>query len=1220
MTSSDLDLRLQRFRSRRDEYPHALASALIEAGRSNDALEVIHLGLLDDEANLELLTLEGRAFYVQGDLQEAQRSLLRAAKVDPRHKEPYRWLAQVLIERGDAVRAVQVLERAIGLDPNDAALRQSYARAQRMAGAAGGRKDSVKPAPAAPAPTRSVPAGAGSPALSAPPARSKSTPPASGSSPARERPSQREAPEAPAARKAASARELPTRETPAPARARASEPRQPSVTPSALGPAVQKPPANQNGAKRGAISDLVARAGALRARAKAKPDLVAEDMLREPPTNMGLKSSGWVPPTERTPESLPFGEDTERDDESPTTAVEVPEEVRSWLRSGQPRPSDRAPNERPSERSSHRPQGASERPRPREQVLESDDDDDESSVPTSIVPATEELEALRRIEAQQAAQSLFGEQDEGDATLIGDHRDLAAPGQAEPPEQVLHMLQTQGVFESDAGPAPAPQVWLGTTELPFVGTPIRRALAIAWGLAILAALAGYFGFQSWLDERRAQASTLLASARLQALDGQHASWLQAERTLNEARALDPKSEPALRALLFVTAARAFDEGSGDLGPLRTTLARAQQSKLEAPIVGMASVLTKTADQRKRELDTVIALADRAASHDPEATYVAARIAQHAGQLEATQRLLARAVSLEPQLAVAQVALGEQARASGELERAVEAFRKALGPDHEQLRAELWLSVLEAKPDAVAVTQSKLDGLMPRVERGSDADKLLAYAARAFAAQAAGNAEQAKQALRLGSALHVDDPELLAFFSEQALRAGEHTLSYRAARAASEAGGDAPRFQPLIAAALLQQGDGDAALTALANVGEGHGALALARASAALLTDSRESLEAAKKELASYRTTPVGRDDVEASALLLRVDLRLGANVEALFPAARALVARAPSNAAAHLALGEAQLAAGQGSAALQALEPALKLAPGSADAHYLMGRAQRLAGKPTEARASFERAVAVAPNHVEAQRALGRSLLDAGDFDAALALFRALETTAGSSATLGVIEALIDKRSESEATARFDALAATVKATPTAQQLLARLELLRGNPLDAVKTLEPIVAEDAESRTTDSLALYGGALYAADRVDPAAGAYDAALELDENNPDALIGRAVTAVRASRPDPALALLARADGALGLRARPASVRALWMLTEGRAELQKNQLASALEHLARATALPGVPSESFFWYGEALAKSKSDQANAQYARYLELEPNGLYAARARRALGSK
>ena len=206
-----------------------------------------------------------------------------------------------------------------------------------------------------------------------------------------------------------------------------------------------------------------------------------------------------------------------------------------------------------------------------------------------------------------------------------------------------------------------------------------------------------------------------------------------------------------------------------------------------------------------------------------------------------------------------------------------------------------------------------------------------------------------------------------------------------------------------------------ALTALAGLGESHGALALARASAALIGDSREALEAAKKELASYRVTPVGKDDPEASSLLMRVDLRLGANVESLLPAARALVVRAPGNPASHLALATALVAAGQGVPAIEALEPALRLVPGNADAHYLLGQAQRLAGRPNEARLSFERAVAIAQNHVEARRALGRTLLDGGEFDAALALFRGLEGVAGNVATLGIAEALIAKGSAADA-------------------------------------------------------------------------------------------------------------------------------------------------------------------------------------------------------------
>src|SRR5688500_17397714 len=133
MNADNLDIRLLRFRSRRDEYPHALASALLDAGRIPEALEVVQVGLLQSENDGALLVLEGRAWFEHGDLPQAQAALLRAAKVTPRDKEPYRWLAQVLMKRGEPARAVQVLERALQLDPTDRTLQQAHMRAQRLA-------------------------------------------------------------------------------------------------------------------------------------------------------------------------------------------------------------------------------------------------------------------------------------------------------------------------------------------------------------------------------------------------------------------------------------------------------------------------------------------------------------------------------------------------------------------------------------------------------------------------------------------------------------------------------------------------------------------------------------------------------------------------------------------------------------------------------------------------------------------------------------------------------------------------------------------------------------------------------------------------------------------------------------------------------------------------------------------------------------------------------
>jgi Tfp pilus assembly protein PilF len=631
---------------------------------------------------------------------------------------------------------------------------------------------------------------------------------------------------------------------------------------------------------------------------------------------------------------------------------------------------------------------------------------------------------------------------------------------------------------------------------------------------------------------------------------------------------------------------------------------------------------KVPEQRKRELGATLAYADQHAAGDARASYIAGRIAQRSGNPEAALKSFSRASTLQPELALSWLALGEQARAEGQLDQAHEAFTKALGPDKRELRAEIWLALLEARSNESAQLLARLDTLSPRLARGSQAERLLGFSARAFAALAAGDTESAKQALEVGANLHVDDPELLAFYSEQALRAGEVSLAYRSARAASTAGGDAPRYQGIVAAALLQQGDGEAALTALANLGgEGHGALALARASAALLSDARPTLEAAKKELASYRLTPVGKDDPEAASLLMRVDLRLGANVESLLPAARSLVQRAPALAASHLALAEALVQAGQGAAAIAALEPALKIAPGSADAHFLLGRAQILAGKPNDARASFERAVAIAPNHVQARRALGRALLDNGDWDAALALFRGLESSAPSVATLGVVEASIGKGNLADAASKLVALNEPIKSSPQATVLHARLELAKSQPQSALTTLEPLLAEDAETRTAETLTLQGDALLALDKFENAAASYEAALELDEAQPDALIGRAQAALRAGRTDTVQPWIARAEQALASRPRPPFARAALLTIEGRLALAKGDGATAHEKLARAVAFAGAPADSVFWYAEALLKDKAlSDANEQYNRYLLLAPNGPYAARAKKALSGR
>jgi tetratricopeptide (TPR) repeat protein len=248
-------------------------------------------------------------------------------------------------------------------------------------------------------------------------------------------------------------------------------------------------------------------------------------------------------------------------------------------------------------------------------------------------------------------------------------------------------------------------------------------------------------------------------------------------------------------------------------------------------------------------------------------------------------------------------------------------------------------------------------------------------------------------------------------------------------------------------------------------------------------------------------------------------------------------------------------------------------------------------------------------------------VLDRGEYGRALGLFSALERERGGlGASFGVIEARIGAGQLDEAQKALDTLADDVRELPAARVLDARLSLGRGRAVDAARILEPMVDEDAETRSADLLALQGDALYAADRVDSAAGAYEAALELDPSHPDALVGRAMAAVRAEKTAQALELLEQAKISLATRVRPARVKANLLLASAKIDILKESYSKAKEQLSEAIALPDAPAEVFFWYGESLARTKTPGASEQYMKYIELDPHGFYADRAKKALAPR
>ncbi len=96
----------------------------------------------------------------------------------------------------------------------------------------------------------------------------------------------------------------------------------------------------------------------------------------------------------------------------------------------------------------------------------------------------------------------------------------------------------------------------------------------------------------------------------------------------------------------------------------------------------------------------------------------------------------------------------------------------------------------------------------------------------------------------------------------------------------------------------------------------------------------------------------------------------------------------PGNHLTWLALGRAQLAAGDLAAAEQAVRAAVRIAPDATPAHTLLGRILAQAGRPTEAAAAFRRATECQPGNPAGHLALADALDKAGDPDGAAAALR----------------------------------------------------------------------------------------------------------------------------------------------------------------------------------------------------------------------------------------
>ncbi|HEY2734676.1 MAG TPA: tetratricopeptide repeat protein, partial [Polyangiales bacterium] len=289
---------------------------------------------------------------------------------------------------------------------------------------------------------------------------------------------------------------------------------------------------------------------------------------------------------------------------------------------------------------------------------------------------------------------------------------------------------------------------------------------------------------------------------------------------------------------------------------------------------------------------------------------------------------------------------------------------------------------------------------------------------------------------------------------------------------------------------------------------------------------------------------------------------------------------------------------------------------------YLLGRARRMAADANEAEADFRRAIELAPGHGDALLALAELLLDEGKYAEADGVYQELATRGGSAAQgrLGRVDALIALGRTDDAQVQLDALPEAQQVSAPYRMSAARLALARNKPGDALTALRALV--DTQADKLSVMTLYGDALVAAEQFEPAGTAYDTALAIDPELPEALLGRAEVQLHTNKVKEALATLQKARDALPKRIRPASLQARRLMLTGEAYASRNKRGdqdAARDALRDAVKQPNPPPAAYYFLAEALGGRANSEARAAYQRYLELDPHGRYQDRARRALGA-
>lgn len=346
-----------------------------------------------------------------------------------------------------------------------------------------------------------------------------------------------------------------------------------------------------------------------------------------------------------------------------------------------------------------------------------------------------------------------------------------------------------------------------------------------------------------------------------------------------------------------------------------------------------------------------------------------------------------------------------------------------------------------------------------------------------------------------------------------------------------------------------------------------------------------------------------RDDADALSLLAEMRASAGRHQQAA-ELLRRFIRMRRADASAHRRLGNALLAGGDISGAIDSYRDAVALEPNNVRGHNNLGQALMRFGLREEARQSYERAIALEPRYAIAHNNLGIVLYDQGEYEKAVTCYeRAVELDpAFAEAHYNCGNALQRMDRSQDALEHYDRALALRPA-------FVDVQFARCNALQQLKRFE--TAAEGYQRAlalapdhAEGLSNYASALLALKRPEEALRHCERAIALKPDCAEAHNNLAGALRGLHRYDEAAAACEHA-----LRLKPEYAAALSNFAN--ILLACNRLPETIEYCRRAIALDPASAEARTQLGWALMLDKRLEEAAQaYAGLLEFAPDHPYA----------